>query len=340
MKTCLITERRSQFPIGPEGQFDTNDVNIAAALGADQHFFMGEEDLQIFAAYDMLLVKMSKVKESYDTSWMGFVPKIRQRYPSKLILMYQEAEVDWPLKRPYQDQVELYNAINQCDVFLAHNSKDSHFYSLVKRDRKVIHVPTPLPIQRIKEMRISYEERQKGAEIIFGSSFDDRAHGLFGYLVAAQLLRTGYSYKLVQYARSVYADDRNNALKECFGIPFETLPYMSWLDFCARSSKAYVSMNLMPAAAAGRDTIMFASLGIPHIGNRQLDPMNNCFPDLAVDVLDTDTAIELLEKLLYDEGFYKKISQFATEQVEKYHTIPAVREHLRSALNTIAGINI
>lgn len=340
MKKCLVTERKNSFEIGPGGQFDTNDVNIAAAMGADRHFFMGEEDLSLFAPYDLIMVKMSKIKEPYDSSWMGFVPRIKQRWPGKLVALYQEAEVDWPLKRPIQDQIDFFKAVKQCDVFLAHNNRDADFYAAVKGDDKVFAVPTPLPIGRISDMRLPRAERWSRKEIAFGSAFDDRAYGLFGYLVAARELKHSSSFTLVQYARSVYADTRNEDMRNCFGVHFESLPYLPWLDFCARMSKVYVSMNLMPAAAAGRDTIMFAALGIPHIGNYRLDAMQNCFPELTVDPVDTFSSSRLLHRLLRDEDFYVRVSETAMKQAERHHTISAVNQFLKEQFKEKLGINI
>ncbi len=339
MKICIVTERSSEFSIGSEGQFDTNDINIAAILGADRHFSLISDDMDRFTYYDLVILKMSKTRMPYEKTWMEFAPAFKKRWPNKILFIYQEAEVNWLLERSIDEQCELIQALKICDLFLAHNINDIGFFSNLW-DRKVIHVPTPLPINRIKEKKKTHEERLKAFKFVFGSSFDNRANGLFGLAAAKQLKRINPHVNLVQYTRSKYEDDRNAKISNAMEISFSTIPQLGWFDFIEELSTAYVSMNLMPAAAAGRDAIVFAALGIPHVGNSRLDSMQYCFPDLCVDVLSVDSALFRVIHMLNNESEVKRISEYAMKKVEEHHSFESVKAYLKMAIKNSTGIVI
>src|SRR3990167_630118 len=278
-----------------------------------------------FKQFNLFIIKMSKIKEKYENSWMEIIHVLRDKFPESKIGLYQEAELDWPIFRPIDDQVDLFNAIKKCDFFMCHNKIDEGLYSSISDRVKTFYVPTPLPIEKIFQYRKSIEFRKERKEIVFGSSFDYRSYGLLGYLVAKDFT----DYKLVQYCRSEYADDRNNKMRNCIGREFEILPRMNWFDFCKRLGESFVSMNLMLAAAAGRDAIMFAALGVPHIGNARLDAMRICFPSLAIDPLDLEGARMRLKHLLEDKMHYLNVCAIAQNQVMNNFSFKAVKEYLK-----------
>jgi hypothetical protein len=290
-------------------------------------------------SYDLVIAKMSKIRESYEKTWMEFIPKFKSKFPSKIVFLYQEAEVDWPLKRSIEEQCELYKAIKSCDLFLSHNEIDAGFYGNLWDNKKAIYTPTPLPINAIKKYVKTFKYRQDGHELIFGSSFDDRACGMFGLSAALGARRIFDAIKLTQYTRTDYKDNRNDLIKECFG-DFETIPQLSWFDYCERLSRAYVSMSLMTAAAAGRDTITFAALGVPHIGNKRLTAMQSCFPDLCIDPLDVDRAKSLVVKLFTDAEFNSRISDDSKRLAEMYHSFDAVGKYLKQSIKNKTGISL
>jgi hypothetical protein len=315
MNACHVSVRNNEFDIHEGGMLDTNDVNIAAILGARKHYWCGERNLEKFAPYDLIFFTMSKIKEGYEKSWMELVMLLRAKYGrTKKIIIYQEAEVDWPLTRPHQDQIELYRAIHECDVFFCHNFIDTGFYRMMCKVN-VINVNTPMPIERVPY--VPKENRNK--EVIFGSSFDSRACGQLGLAVARSLSETGLaSYKFVQYFRSEWKDDRNDRFRDFTGLQFESLPRLPWPQFVDRLSRAFMSMNLMPASAAGRDALVFAAAGVPHIGSNRLDTMQECFPKLCVDPLDCWEAYHTAWKLHHEPDFYDEVVQEARKNSRRF----------------------
>jgi hypothetical protein len=184
-------------------------------------------------------------------------------------------------------------------------------------------------------------ERWQKYELIFGSTFDNRGYGVFG-LAAAKVLKQHHPrLKLTQYTRSKYDDDRNDVIRKGLEIEFETIPQLGWLEYVERLSHAYLTMNLMPAAAAGRDAITSAALGIPHIGNEMLDPAYECHPALAVNPLNINAAISSgCHVLDMDIQHYELLSAEVIRRVNEHFSFKAVGEYLKHQFQTTLGVTL
>ena len=68
--------------------------------------------------------------------------------------------------------------------------------------------------------------------------------------------------------------------------------------------------------------------------------MRNCFPDLAIDVFDVESARKLLLKLLLDKDFYMMVSNKAKEKVEEHHSFSAVKNYMTINLKNMLGIDV
>lgn len=337
MKACHLSVRDERFKTEHRAGSDTNDVNMAHLIGCTDHYYLGERDLDIFEKYDVVFITMSKIKEmKYENRWLEIVSLLREKYGDKhKIIIYQEAEVNWSVTRPIEDQLELFDAIDKSNLFIAHNSMDKNYFGFMVPNTRSVSIPTPMPIDKIEPHRISAGDKITGGKkiIIFGSTFDSRANAQFGLSVALELDRK-YPGELefVNYMRSYWDDDRDNKVRNHFGLNFRSLPRLGWTEFVKELSKSYISMNLMPAAAAGRDAIVFSSLGVPHIGNRQLDILSNS--KTGIDPLDVGTAFSICCDLIDNNDFYNKISDNAIA-LAREHCFAYVADILRKELSNI-----
>jgi len=340
MKSCMISVRNSIFDVSDRATLDTNDANLASILGADKHFWCGERDLSKFDGYEMFCFTMTKIKEAYENEWMELITLLRNKYGSSIkITVYQEAEVDWVIKRSIEEQTRFIKILRSIDVFFAHNSADAPFFKYLAPNTTVIPVPSPINFQRIQRFASNTQAKLNSPvkEIIFGSSFDDRSYGLFGYAVGAELKRLyGEKVKLTQFHRTDWKDGRTEKIREAVGVDFEILPHMGWLDYAERISKCYLMMNLMPAAAAGRDAIICAAMDIPHIGNKRLEIIQ--YSPSSVDVFDLEQALLAARVLIDSQEIYTNTLKRQREELVN-HSLDAVRKYLTPKLKEI-GISI
>lgn len=143
------------------------------------------------------------------------------------------------------------------------------------------------------------------------STYDGRANGLLGIAIVTQVTKD-----ITQVTRSVYHDSRNEDVAAHFGVSPKIIPQTGWKDWLGYLTDLYVYVHPMPAASAGRDTIACAALGIPVIGNKNLDVQMSLFPKLGADCYDVKQMKFLLEQLLDDEKFYREVREFALERVK------------------------
>ena len=89
----------------------------------------------------------------------------------------------------------------------------------------------------------------------------------------------------------------------------------------------------MPTVAAGTFSLNCAYLGIPCIGNEEVDTQRLCHPDLSVKVSDIKGARDLALRLRDDQDFYDKCSKEAKANYRKYYDLEIWKEQIKIKLN-------
>mgnify|MGYP007090470354 CR=1 FL=1 len=106
-----------------------------------------------------------------------------------------------------------------------------------------------------------------------------------------------------------------------------------WNEWIEQLSKFKYAVHLMPTIAAGTFSLNCAYLGIPCIGNQNVDTQRICHPKLSVDIADVESARRLANKLTTDQDFYNKCSQEAKENYNEHYKIDLFKQKLFSILN-------
>jgi hypothetical protein len=82
------------------------------------------------------------------------------------------------------------------------------------------------------------------------------------------------------------------------------IPYKTWQEWMIALSEYKYAVHLMPTAAAGTFALNCAYLGIPCIGNEEIDTQHWCHEYLSIDVHDLGNAKDMARKLKDDKEFY------------------------------------
>jgi hypothetical protein len=107
-----------------------------------------------------------------------------------------------------------------------------------------------------------------------------------------------------------------------------------WNEWINQLSQFKYAVHLMPTIAAGTFSLNCAYLGIPCIGNQNVDTQRLCHPELSVDIADIEQARYLAKRLKKDELFYENCSKVAKENYNKYYKIDLFKQKLFSILNS------
>lgn len=312
MKWCATSVRPNTVPIGQMCQPNCNDQIAARAFGATIHISPLEFDL--LCQYDAIFATMWKVKESFEPRWMDVLHRLKDA--GKTVVLFQEAETGWPMTRSWDEINSFVELLKKVDLFLTHNQRDVEFWGVLAK--RALRWRTCIDIEAIERRR--WVTTLKTAKpILFGSSYDGRANGLAG-LISCRTLGN----PLWHQNRSTGYADRNKDLPAVLGIQIDKeIPHSGWDQWLSEIAGAYIAVHMMPAAAAGRDQIAFAALGIPCIGNPELDIQRELFPYLSIpDLYDPFLIRQGVMDLLANSDFYSECRDRALFKVSEYG-IPA-----------------
>ena len=225
-------------------------------------------------------------------------------------VMQEGANNYWEEWTPDHQFVFLAIIQNLASVVLCHNEYDKAFFKGIT-NKPVIVIPTGHHVKKIKQLVIPDQEKK---EIVFiGSTVARWYNGMVSYLVANQPQIKGIAFPTMG---RIYENEKETLEKLDKRIVY--YPYMSWLDFMNLLSNYKYAVHLMPEVAAGTFSLNCAMLGIPCIGNKNIDTQRACFPDLSIDINDTKKAKELLKRLTDDKAFYTMVREKALKNVDVF----------------------
>lgn len=203
------------------------------------------------------------------------------------------------------DQVYYYNMIAACDSIFCHNEHDTVYYKGMFQNKPVNAIHTLMIHDLIKDITPNKEDKT-----IIGGNMARWYGGFESYIVASE-------FKNQVFAQDSHAKRENENL--IGGI--NHLPRMSWLDWMKNLSTFKYAVHMMPTIAAGTFALNCAYLGIPCIGNREVDTQKLCHSNLSVDVNDVQRAVELAKQLKEDKLFYEECSYQAKKNYQLFYSI-------------------
>lgn len=322
MRWVATSVRLTNAPIDQMCHPNCNDQIAARAFGATVHYSPVTELIRHQDEYDAVFVTMSKVREHFERRWMDAVHWLK--CIGKTVVLFQEAETSWPMTRSWEEIESFIQLLGKVDLFLTHNFRDvTHWGSLAKAS---LRWRTCLDISHATE-RIIEPGKKTMRALLCGSSYDDRANGITALMACGSMS----GHPLWHQNRSTGYGDRNKDLPALLGLHIDhEIEHCGWNEWLEQISKTYIAVHPMPAAAAGRDQIAFAALGVPCIGNGELDIQRELFPELCLtDIFDVEAIRTLIRKLLDDRGFYSYCRDMALKRVQSYGLANAAEQAAR-----------
>lgn len=213
------------------------------------------------------------------------------------------------------DQIHFYNMLASVDAIFAHNFSDLKYYTGLVPNTPVYTIPTLMIEDSIKDIEWKPEDK-----VIIGGNFARWYGGFESYITAQE-------FKVPIWGQT------SHAMKEYEDQLVQHLPRVMWTDWIKQLSTFKYAVHLMPTIAAGTFTLNCSYLGIPCIGNIEVDTQWRCQPELAVEVNDTLGARELAKRLVEDKEFYKQCSEEAKRLYNENYSIEEWKRHMSKILN-------
>jgi len=234
---------------------------------------------------------------------------------NKKIHYVQEGPHWWFNDYEIDNQINFYNMLYECDTIFAHNESDKLYYEGLFPN-KVVHTMQTLMIEKlIKDIVPTKEDK-----VIVGGNFARWYGGFESYRVAEV-------FNLPIWGQSSHAKRDNEEQI------FQHLERVKWDEWILQLSKFKYAVHLMPTVAAGTFSLNCAYLGIPCIGNEDVDTQRICHPALSVKVNDVKKARELALRLRDDQDFYQECSKFAKHLYKTNYSLEVWLKKMNVILN-------
>lgn len=204
-----------------------------------------------------------------------------------------------------EEQFKYYNQIAESDIIFCHNIKDVDWYKGLFPNMEVRVLQSLMKDTLIKDIEWKPEDK-----VLIGGNFCRWYGGFQSYLIADE-------FGVEKWIPSMH--NKREFEEEIEDL--NHLPYLSWTEWIRTLATFKYAIHLMPTIAAGTFSLNCAYLGIPCIGNINLDTQRMCFPQLSVDVEDIDTAREIANRLRKDKEFYEVSSMTARSNYEAFFNV-------------------
>ena len=235
---------------------------------------------------------------------------------NKKVHYVQEGPHWWYSDYEVSDQIYFYNLLAQCDSIFAHNESDTLYYKGMFPGKPVRVISSLMIENLVKDIIPTKQEKA-----IIGGNFARWYGGFESYTVASR-------FEVPIWVQTSHATRTEEALLE----NIKHLPRMLWADWIIKLSEFKYAVHLMPTVAAGTFSLNCAYLGVPCIGNIEVDTQRFCHPDLSVDVWDIEKAQKLALRLKDDTEFYEQCSKNTQRLYREYYSVDVWKYKMNTML--------
>jgi hypothetical protein len=325
MKVAFVTE------MGFEGKVQANHSNMRTefawmhALNADHRHLHHYAEIR---DYDHVFIIFPKGQINYSTIGvrLGNTPNphsellasdwLQKVKASNKKVYYVQEGPHWMFNElEVADQIHFYNMLASVDAIFAHNYSDLKYYAGMFPNTPVHIIPSLMIEDTIRDVEWKPEEK-----VIVGGNFARWYGGFESYIVAQD-------FKVPVWGQT------SHAMKEHEDQLVQHLPRVMWTDWIKQLSTFKYAVHLMPTIAAGTFILNCSYLGIPCIGNIEVDTQWRCQPELAVEVNDIMGARELAKRLVEDKSFYKECSEDAKRFYNENYSLEEWKRKMSKILN-------
>jgi hypothetical protein len=311
MKIAFLTENLSEGNIFIDDKNMRTDLAWMYALKADHYHIYNFNKIKnydhVFIIFPkgclFLSADGSKIKKdinpvskllAYD-----FISTLKTN--NKKVSYIQEGPHWWFNDYELPDQINFYNMLSNCDNIFAHNESDKKYYKGLFPNKDIKVIPSLMIEHSIKDFIPKPEDK-----VIIGGNFARWYGGFESYIVAQE-------FNVPIWGQT------SHATREGENQLLNLLPRLTWVDWIKQLSTFKYAVHLMPTVAAGTFSLNCAYLGIPCIGNINVDTQKLCHPELSVEVYDVEKARNLANRLASDKEFYILCSNTAKENYQFYY---------------------
>lgn len=189
-------------------------------------------------------------------------------------------------------------------------------------NRKVYIIPHPADVKRLKSLS---EIPKKNIISTIWRRYDN-----FSYIPHFVVRNHGLTTQLIGFDKSL--DGRTYLTTTLYDYVFQGTNYF---DFCNQMRESIIVYDPFTFHSYNRAIVDCAALGVAVVGSNRTQAINVCYPYTKVDPYDVVGARKLIQQLLNDKDFYKKVVDYAKDMVEVYNHKNSMEKYLTALSESI-----
>lgn len=311
MKILWISEMKYKGTISEDHNNLKSDVALVCSIKAEhQPMFRTKSWTEdIFEDYDFVM--FNNTQKLYSHPYLiNMFDKIKKHCK---IGFFQEGPIndwqDWEVK----EQALLLRTMKKIDAYFCSNKRDIPYFKEHVNDKAMVFwQKSPINLEKVQKNILTKEERQG---IMLGGSICCKWYNGMTSLKIADSITTPILIpkmgKTQDYEPFYYSSFSKN---KCYMVLY--FNFDKWIEVL---SHLKYGIHMMPSVAAGSFHVNCSALGIPCIGNSDIDTQKIMFPDLSLHPYrQIKEGKELLKRLSKDDSFYDEVTKKALEKVKEW----------------------
>ena len=301
------------------GKPDPNNDNLRVpaswivGLNADNIYIPTLEQIPS-NSYDVAIIIIPKTLEKF----IGVDILKQSKRIAKKVGFMQEGPYWYYQDMPLDLSFLFFEILSNVDFVLAHNESDKMYYE------GIVEKPTFVHPSLMIEGSIGNLDACERNNVMVGGNFCRWYGGFDSHIIATEFDCDIY---IPSMGRMTTQEKNIQDIKH--------LPYSTWREWIHALNRFKYGVHMMPTAAAGTFSLNCAYLGIPCIGNEEIDTQRICFPETSAHVMNIPLAKVIAKRLKNDKDFYDNVSKSATELYKKHYFIDVYKSKLLDILNTV-----
>jgi hypothetical protein len=262
----------------------------------------------------------------FQTPTNNELPKLKSILPylnKNKVFITQESNIfdwfDWPA-----EEQEIYiNILSKCNGFLYHSEHDKNVMKIFCNNFVKYPGCTNMTIENPK----SFDD---GKYILIPNPIKRFQRGMISHKIATKTIKN------IPIISIKYIPPKNYPLSfpDNYKLPgieqVDRMPLNEWLGFIYSSK---FGIDVHREFSGGNCSLEFGSLGVPLVGNINLDTQHDIFPDLSFEFNDYNSIEKAIYLLLNDKDFYNEVSLKALNNTKEKYNSGLIVNNFKNEIN-------
>ena len=218
---------------------------------------------------------------------------------------------EWMEEWPAAEQELYIKLLSKCKAYVVANKFDQHQVRLF--------APSTFKVSPCTNYFVEESRQELGNYIFIANPAKRYQRGMMAHKLVYDSAPKNLRVYSLKYNRKPN-EGKSMSLPDSYRMPgFELLDRMDWEDFMATAYSSRFGVDIHRDFSAGQTAVDFGCLGVPLVGNIQLDAQRTIFPDLSFEWDDYENIKKCIHLLSVDDDFCLDMGRRALENTKKHH---------------------